>query len=75
MKLKDYLYFEKISVTDFAKTVGISRIHMSGIANGYRDAGKVLMKRIQRLTKGKVTEKDFEEEEKSAKKNNLLGKK
>lgn len=68
MKLKDYLYFEKISVTDFAKTVGISRIHMSGIANGYRGPGKMLIKRIQRLTKGKVSEKDFMEEEKNAQK-------
>ncbi len=71
MKLKDYLYFEKITITDFAKSVGISRIHMSGIANGFRYPSKSLMGHIQLITNGKVTSKDFEAE----KKNNLLVKK
>lgn len=61
MKLKDYLYFEKKTITDFAKNVGISRIHMSGIANGFRHPSKSLMGHIQLITKGKVTPKDFEE--------------
>jgi|KBSMisStaDraftv2_1062788.scaffolds.fasta_scaffold64868_2 transcriptional regulator with XRE-family HTH domain len=62
MKLKDYLYFEKTTITDFAKLVGISRIHMSGIANGFRHPSKTLVRHIQLITNGKVTLKDFEEE-------------
>ena len=65
MKLKDYLYFEKISVTDFAKNVGISRIHMSGIANGFRHPSKSLMAHIELITKGKVTESDFDNDRKN----------
>jgi len=64
MKLKDYLYFEKTTITDFAKMVGISRIHMSGIANGFRNPSKTLIRHIHLITKGKVTLKDFEEGEK-----------
>lgn len=64
MKLKDYLYFEKTTITDFAKMVGISRIHMSGIANGFRYPSKNLIGHIHLITKGKVTQKDFDEEKK-----------
>lgn len=64
MKLKDYLYFEKTTITDFAKMVGISRIHMSGIANGFRYPSKTLIGHIQLITKGKVLPEDFEEMEK-----------
>ncbi len=66
MKLKDYLYFEKTTITDFAKLVGISRIHMSGIANGFRYPSKTLVSHIQLITKGKVTMKDFEDVQKNA---------
>lgn len=59
MKLKDFLYFEQISVTDFAKTAKISRNHMSGIANGFRQPSKLLMGYIELLTSGKVKEEDF----------------
>ncbi len=64
MKLKDYLYFEKTSITDFAKIVGISRVHMSGIANGFRYPSKTLIRHIQLISNGKVTMKDFEQEKK-----------
>lgn len=60
MKLKDYLYFEKTTITDFAKMVGISRIHMSGVANGFRHPSKSLIRVIQLITKGKVNQEDFE---------------
>jgi transcriptional regulator with XRE-family HTH domain len=59
MKLKDFLYFEKISITDFAKKAKISRNHMSGIANGFRQPSKLLMGYIEFLTNGKVREEDF----------------
>lgn len=64
MKLKDYLYFSDISITDFAKRVGISRNHMSGIANGVRYPSKCLQGHIELLTKGKVKEEDFFESKK-----------
>lgn len=59
MKLKDFLYFEKISITDFAKKAKISRNHMSGVANGLRQPGRPLMTIIEILTEGKVKEEDF----------------
>jgi len=59
MKLKDFLYFEKISITDFAKKIGISRNHLSGIANGARYPSKSLIGHIQYITAGKVQEEDF----------------
>jgi len=61
MKLKDFLYFEKISITDFAKSAKISRNHMSGVANGFRQPSKSLVGFIEMLTHGKVTEEDFPE--------------
>jgi transcriptional regulator with XRE-family HTH domain len=59
MKLKDYLYFEKITITDFAKSLGVSRVQMSGVANGFRYPSKSLMGLIYLITRGKVTESDF----------------
>lgn len=59
MKLKDYLYFNEISITDFAKKVGISRNHMSGIVNGSRLPSESLMINIKLTTKGKVTLEDL----------------
>jgi transcriptional regulator with XRE-family HTH domain len=70
MKLKDFLYFENISITDFAKKIGISRGHISGIVNGFRQPGKMLILQIKHLTNGKVCPEDFE-----MTKNNLLEKK
>lgn len=65
MKLKDYLYFEKITITNFAKKVGVSRVHMSGVVNGYRYPSKTLIGHIHLITKAKVTSKDFEERKKN----------
>lgn len=65
MKLKDYLYFEKTSITDFAKTVGVSRAHLSGVANGFRNASLSLIIKLQKFSNGKVTENDFDEEGKT----------
>lgn len=65
MKLKDYLYFEKITITDFAKMLGVSRVQMSGVANGFRYPSKSLVNLIQLITNGKVTSEDFQKEKKS----------
>lgn len=59
MKLKDYLYFSEITITDFAKTVGVSRHHMSGIVNGSRKPSMAVMKNIEYSTQGKVTQEDL----------------
>lgn len=65
MKLKDYLYFEKTSITDFAKLVGVSRAHLSGVANGFRNASFSLIIKIERASNGRVSEKDFDKEGKT----------
>lgn len=61
MKLKDFLYFEKISVTNFAKCAKISRNHMSGVVNGFRLPSRTLVAFIEVLTHGKVKEEDFDQ--------------
>lgn len=60
MRLKDYLFFEEISTTEFAKKLGISFAHMCGIKNGTRIAGSRLIKDIEQATGGKVKASDFQ---------------
>lgn len=59
MELRKYLFDKKITTTEFANRLGISRVHMSGIVNGKRRPGKTLIDQIKLMTNGKVTEKDL----------------
>ncbi len=54
MDLRTYLFHNRISVTDFSKILGCSRIHLSEIVNGRRIPSLMLAKAIERETKGKV---------------------
>lgn len=59
MKLKLYLVENRISITDFCKEIGCSRMHLNDIVNGKRKCGKSLALLIELKTNGKVTAQDL----------------
>lgn len=59
MKLKDYLYFNKISTTDFAEQINYQRSYLSAVTNGSRKCGAKLAKIIEKATNGQVTAKEL----------------
>lgn len=65
MKLREYLFFNRISVTEFSKKVGCSRNHISGIINGRYVPGKFLASAIEHSTNGEVTAEELLKEKDS----------
>jgi len=59
MKIKEFLKEKKINQSNFAKLVGISRFHANRLANSKTLPSCKLLKKIDEVTKGKVTLKDF----------------
>lgn len=59
MNLRDFLYINKIKVMDFAKSVDISRQHLSEIINGKVKPGRRLAKDIEIVTNGCVTAEEL----------------
>jgi len=55
MRLKDYLHFKEIDITEFAKMVGSSRPHMNLIVREKRRPSIKLAQKIQKITNGEVT--------------------
>lgn len=55
MNLREYLFFEKLSVTNFAKKIGISRTHLTAVISKKTRPSLHLSKLIEIETKGKVT--------------------
>jgi DNA-binding transcriptional regulator YdaS (Cro superfamily) len=64
VNLRTYLFNKRISVTEFSKTIGCSRIHLSEIINGRRIPSLMLAKAIERITEGEVTTSELLEEKK-----------
>lgn len=54
MKLKLYLVEKRISITDFSKELGCSRMHLNDIVNDKRKCGKSLAQLIEIKTNGEV---------------------
>ena len=54
MNLRDYLYFEKIKGTEFARTLGVHHNHVYGLVNGTRRPSMALAYLIRNVTGGKV---------------------
>jgi plasmid maintenance system antidote protein VapI len=54
MKLKLYLVENRISITDFSKELGCSRMHLNDIVNDKRKCGKSLAQLIEIKTQGEV---------------------
>lgn len=59
MTLKDYLAASRLSATDFAQKVGITRHYAARLARGERIPRTDLMRRIVDATEGAVTANDF----------------
>ena len=59
MILRDWLYFNRMTVKDFAQNMSISRIHASGIVNQRLRPGERLAKDIEQFTKGEVTREEL----------------
>lgn len=55
MKLKKYLDNNKITITDFAKKIGIHRNNLSRIINGNHFPSRTVAYKIEKLTSGEVT--------------------
>ncbi len=58
MKLKDYLYFEEITIRDFAKSIDYSPVHICAYLNKRQHLSKKAARIIQTATGGKVSYDD-----------------
>ena len=63
MELKIYLVKNRISITDFSKQLGCSRMHLNDIVNDKRKCGKSLAQLIEIKTNGEVKAKELLKEE------------
>ena len=59
MTLREYLFYNDISVTDFAKKLKKSRTHISQIIHSNIPAGRKLANEIEKATGGKVIAKSL----------------
>lgn len=55
MKLREYLFVNRISVKEFSKSVDYSRTHLSGVVNGKLKPSKKLARAIEKATQGEVS--------------------
>ncbi len=67
MNLRDWLYINRITITKFAKSLSVTRDHMSGIINGKYNAGPRLARDIVSATNGEVTVEEFADEDRKEK--------
>lgn len=58
MDLDEYLFRKRVSQTDFAKELWISRNHLGEILRGRRSPSVKLAKKIEELTKNEVTKEE-----------------
>ena len=58
MDLDEYLFRNRISQTDFAKELGVTRNHFGEIVRGRRTPSVKLAKKIEKLTKGEVSKEE-----------------
>jgi DNA-binding XRE family transcriptional regulator len=55
MSLKDYMYFNKLTITEMALKLGIHYMYMSAIKSGRRKPSLKLASAIELLTGGQVS--------------------
>jgi DNA-binding XRE family transcriptional regulator len=55
MKLKNYLFINEITITAFAKTVGVHKTYMSQISSGKIVPSMKIARKIEDATDGNVT--------------------
>ena len=59
MKLKDYLKKKKISCKEFARMLGVTPQTISNYNSGKSYPSRNTVKKIEKLTGGKVKQRDF----------------
>ncbi|MEN8236156.1 MAG: helix-turn-helix domain-containing protein [Pseudomonadota bacterium] len=59
MNLREWLFHNRITVTQLAKDLGISRTHLNLISSGQRRPSPDLAKRIEEITKNGVTKAEL----------------
>jgi len=59
MDLDYWLFKNKITKTDFARTIGISRGHLQGVISGKLKPSIKLAKKIEEATNGKVSKEEL----------------
>ena len=59
MRLADYLTKKKISQSELARRLGIKQSTISKWVLGKRRPGWVVLARVEKLTRGRVTARDF----------------
>ena len=64
MNLRMYLFSKRISVTEFSKVLGCSRVHLSAVINGQRTPSLMLAKSIELATNGEVKAESLLQENK-----------
>lgn len=62
MKLADYLETEKVTASHLASLLGVSVSTVTRLANGSREPGIVLMRKIATATNNLVMPNDFAEQ-------------
>ena len=60
MNLRDYLHVKRITQTEFAKQLNVTRNFVSLITNGKRFPSSGMKKLIEIVTQGQVSIKDWE---------------
>jgi DNA-binding transcriptional regulator YdaS (Cro superfamily) len=63
VSLREYLFYSKISVTDFARNLEVSRSYLNQIVLENMKPSKRLAKDIEEATNGKVTVKELLKDE------------
>jgi len=53
-KLKEYLFYKRISITSFAQEVGVNRGYMNLVVLGKCTPSRLLAEEIERKTNGEV---------------------
>lgn len=59
MELLEYLYENGITVTGFARRLGVNRCTLSLVANNKRPASPILAVKIEKETNGVITRKQL----------------
>lgn len=59
MDLREYLFRNRLSITDFAKKINYDRNYISKIMHSVRSPGQKLAKEIEKATNGEVKANDL----------------
>lgn len=59
MKLRDYIFFEHLTLKKFSESIEMTPTHISGYIHGRVRLSQKVARAIERITNGKVTAKQI----------------